>query len=178
MVEANSDIELLLASGSAYLEDLTMMFGGASNIRIGTNPPFTNEDFLEVYPQFGSLATSPSTPAIPDVVLTMFVNLGLACINIERWQDAWKFGLCLFIAHYCTLYLWGLSQAGDSYKKIAESGISKGITVSKSAGDVSVSKQLMDVGDYKQWGSFNLTIFGQQLSQMGELVGMGGMYVW
>jgi hypothetical protein len=173
-MEANSTIELLLASGAATLSDDLLALGNAANIRIGTNPPFELQDFFDVYPQF----QQGSPNIIPEAVLNMYVTLAGSCIQQARWLDAWQFGMCLFIAHYCTLYLMSKTTAGTA-QGVANAGLVIGVAISKSAGDVSVSRQILDYSSsFMEWGAFNLTLFGQQLIQIAELVGMGGMVVW
>ncbi len=132
----------------------------ASNMRFGTNPEYKLSDFLAMYPQFSSVGNA---------ALTIFINLASASLSFERWQDLWKFAMGLFVAHYATLH----SQSSENVK----AGLAKGIQVSKGVGDVSVSYQLITEG-WQSWGSFNLTLFGQQLITMAKTIGAGPVYIW
>lgn len=165
----------LILGGDSYLSySLDYLATAAAGIRFGENPDYELDDFLEMYPQFGP---SDGVWPVPEVVLTVYLNLASACLAYERWQDSWAFAMGLFIAHYATLYLQSSASVGDSKSKIASAGISKGIQASKSVGDVSVSYQMIVTG-WESWGAWNLTLFGQQFITMAQVVGMGPVYVW
>ena len=146
----------------------------AANMRFGTNPAYAIADFVAIYPQFGTVDQQGSfVPAagvnVSSGALQMFVNLASASISQLRWQDSWSFGMALFIAHYATLY----QQSSSSVM----AGLAKGVQVSKSVGDVSVSYQAITSG-LESWGAWNLTSFGQQFLTMAKMIGAGPMLVW
>ena len=85
----------------------------------------------------------------------------------------------LFIAHWLTLFLQTKSNADDPIRNIVNSGLAKGVQTSKSAGDLSVSYDFSAVaGDYEGWGTYKLTLFGQQFISLARLCCRGGMVVW
>lgn len=59
---------------------------------------------------------------------------------------------------------------------IAAQGLAGGIQTSKSVGDVSVSYQVLTA--LEDWGSWNLTTYGQQLATMARVVGSGPMVIY
>lgn len=102
---------------------------------------------------------------IPQVVLNAFVAYGYACISWDRYRADWFMAIGFFIAHYCTLYL--RSMAGNSPQsltagQLATAGLEKGITLQKSAFDVSSgAAQPQGIED---WGTFTETTFGSQFA--------------
>ena len=158
--------------------DVFGIIAGASNIRRGDNPPYTSEDFLSMYPQFGKTDENGNT-VIPSVVIDAFVQLAHACISKARYFDAWNVAMGLFIAHHLTLYLQTMASPDDSIGKIMSAGLAKGLMSSKSAGDLSVSYDFsIFTGDFNGWGTYAMTAFGQQLITFAKMYSMGGMVVW
>ena len=149
----------------------------AANAAIGDNPAYVVADFQAFYPQFGATAFPLGIGNTPNVVLQTFVNLANACISQARWQDTWLLGMHLYVAHFATLYLQASTPSGASAKQVVASGVAKGINVSKSVGDVSASYQSIASG-WESWGQFSLTLYGQQLIGLANIVGMGGMYIF
>lgn len=159
--------------------DVFGIIAGASNIRRGNNPPYTSEDFLAAYPQFGKIDETTGQPIIPSVVLEAWVKMADASIQQARYHDAWELCMGLFIAHWLTLYLQTMANPDDPIGKIIGNGLSKGLQSSKSADDLSVSYDFSAItGDFNGWGTYKLTAFGQQFVTMAKLFGMGGMAVW
>jgi Protein of unknown function (DUF4054) len=116
------------------------------------------------------------TPIVSPPALLMYINLAHACIRAERWNEQWLYGMCLFIAHYCTLYLWSEGNPGTSAGSIAQSGLQHGIMITKLAGDVSAGYQLPKGLD--DWGTYVQTTYGAQLATLAKIVGWGPMYIW
>ncbi|HWQ41317.1 MAG TPA: DUF4054 domain-containing protein [Desulfosporosinus sp.] len=149
----------------------------ASNLRTGENPPYTLEDFLSVYPQFG-----PDTEGlhlVPTVILQMYINLANASIQEARYHGAWALCMGFFVAHFATLWLQGMASAGSPAAQVLEAGKAQGLTTSESVGDVSVSTDYSAIAnDLDGWAAWKLTIYGQQLATIGKLMGKGGMMVW
>lgn len=150
----------------------------ASNIRSGKNPPYTVEDFLAMYPQFG-VVNDVGERVIPCVVLRAWLKMAHAVLNKARYGDMWEMAMGLFIAHWLTLYLQTTASPNDPVKKIISAGLSQGVQTSKSAGDLSVSYDFSVVtNDFDGWGTYKYTVFGQQFIGLAKLVSLGGMTVW
>ncbi|NFK78996.1 DUF4054 domain-containing protein [Clostridium botulinum] len=156
---------------------INQVLGGASNIRTSTNPKFTLDDFYEIYPQFGK--DSEEKYVVPKVVTEMYLDMANSCIKESRWHKQWKYGMCLFIAHFCTLYLQGVADANGGVKGILEAGKAQGLDTSISVGDVSISTDYsITTNNIEGWNGWSLSTYGQQLISIGKLVGKGGMYVY
>jgi hypothetical protein len=221
-------------------EGLSGQFTGASNIVIGSNPPYSVADFIVLFPQFGGtpvnitgtlvsgdptvssvsstagLAVGQliigagivggstiaaidagagtitlSAPAsatgsgvaltvylallVPLVILNTYITLASASLVQARWLDSWTIGMGWFVAHYLTLLL--QAQTGDgSARAVASAGLAIGIKTSKEVGDVSVGISLID--GLKDWGAWQLTIYGQQLATIAAVIGMGPMVIY
>lgn len=150
----------------------------ASNLKAGTNPPYTLEDFYSVYPQFGP-ATDEVTYAVPQVITQMYLDLANTCIKEARWHGFWKVGLSLFIAHFCTVYLQGTADSSSGAAGVLKAGQAQGLQSSVSVGDVSISTNYSVIANgIDGWAGWKLTSYGQQLAAIGRLVGKGGMYVY
>lgn len=160
--------------------DVYGIIAGASNIRRGENPPYTSEDFLQFYPQFGKTNEETGEPIIPAVVLQAYINLAHASIQKARYRDSWELVMGLFIAHWLTLYLQSAASADDPTAQIVNSGLAKGLQSSKSAGDLSVSYDFsfLSGADFDGWGTYKLTAYGQQFITLARVYSMGGMVVW
>lgn len=159
--------------------DVFGIIAAASNIRRGENPKYTSETFLAAYPQFGA-ANPNGERLVPDVMIQAWVSLAHAAIQKARYREYWEAAMGLFIAHWLTLYLQGRSPgASSSAESIVNAGLAKGVQTSKSAGDLSVSYDFSQVaGDFTGWGTYKLTIYGQQFVTIARLVSLGGMTVW
>lgn len=158
--------------------DVFGIIARASNIRSGGNPTdYTLETFLSEYPQFAKLENG--VPVIPDVVKQAWFNLAYASLSYNRYHDLWRTCMGLFIAHWLTLYLQTQTSADDPVRNIVNSGLAKGVQTSKSAGDLSVSYDFSAVAnDFEGWGTYKLTLFGQQFITLARLACKGGMVVW
>lgn len=153
--------------------DVFGIIAGASNIRTGGNPEYTAETFLEMYPQFNN------TEVIPSVVVDAWVKIANASIHKARYHDAWEVAMGLFIAHWLTLFAQGAAQEGDPVQKVINAGLAKGLQTSKSAGDLSVSYDFSSItSDFNGWGTYKLTIYGQQFVTLARIYSIGGMCVW
>lgn len=157
--------------------DVNSIIANASNVRYGENPPFTLGDFLSIYPQFGN--NSEGTPVMPAMIIQMYIDLGLQCIQQNRWRGSWKIAISYFVAHYCTLFIRQMTSADDGKDAIAAAGQAQGITTSESVDGVSYS---VDVGSIMQdlngFAGFKSTEYGLQLATMAKMYGKGGMVVW
>lgn len=124
----------------------------------------------------GSSVTMYYQPPIPFVVQSAFLKLATACLVQARWQDSWQLGVSLFIAHWLTLWARTDSQTDSTAQDISGQGLTFGILVSKSVGSVSASYQ--PVEGLKDWGAWNLTVYGQQLATLARIIGSGPMLLW
>lgn len=145
----------------------------ASNVRVDneSSTAVTSGDFLAMYPQFAS-------PTVPEPFLEMTLERANASIQEARWFTNRRFAVCLFTAHFCTLYLKTAIDAGSSPSAVAEKGESKGAIMSKSVDGVSVSYGSSEgASDLVGYGSWKDTVYGQQLATMAQLAGIGMMVV-
>ena len=152
--------------------DVYGIIAEASNVRGGGNPTdYTLNTFLSEYPQFDSVDN--------EVVLQAWFNLAYASLSYNRYRDLWHTCMGLFIAHWLTLFLQTKSNADDPIRNIVNAGLAKGVQTSKSAGDLSVSYDFSAVAnDFEGWGTYKLTLFGQQFITLARLACKGGMVVW
>ena len=169
------------------MHDYSSLIAQASNIFPGgDNPPFDwTTDFLSVYPQYGSIiVTNPdgsttTTDKVPPYVREMFLAMANSTVLEKRWKDSWKYGMCLFLAHHCHLYMQTSAPVDALIGKVMSLGKPQGLASSKSVGDVSVSYDFGTISEaLARWGTWNLTTYGQQFANYARLLGKGGMYVW
>ena len=69
-----------------------------------------------------------------------------------------------------------LTSANPSSAQIAAQGLAGGIQTSKSVGDVSVGYQAL--ASLENWGQWQLTTYGQELSTMAKVIGMGPVVIY
>jgi hypothetical protein len=140
----------------------------ASNIETcGGNPAFTLADFMAFYPRFG---------LIPPTVVNAYIALANANLSYGRWASRWTFGICYYVAHYCTLWAQTMTADPAHPTSIGQDGMSMGLLTTEKMEDVEFHydhKALIDTS----WGQFNATEFGRLFVQEAKLVGTGGMYV-
>jgi hypothetical protein len=74
------------------------------------------------------------------------------------------------------LYLTTESNPTGNAAQVAQSGIGKGIAISKSAGDVSIGYETLK--DLEGWAAWALTNYGQQLATFAKVVGAGPVYIY
>lgn len=144
---------------------------GVSNIKKVENPPFTLEDFYAIYPQFGRNGDEYN---IPREVAQMYLDVANKSLSEKRWKGSWKLGMCLYIAHYCTLYARSLTNPVNGINGIIKSGQVQGLETSVSADGVSVSTDYSAViVASKNAGDMNLTTFGQQFLSLAKRIPHG-----
>ena len=145
----------------------------AANIRTSNDAAsVSSADFLAMYPQFSG---------VPSAFLDMTLDRANASIMEGRWHNDRKFGVCLYTAHFCTLWLQTYipteQGATPDPGMVAESGDSKEAT-SKSVDGVSVSYSASDANsDLVGYGAWKLTKYGVQLAQLAKLHGAGMMVI-
>ena len=211
-----------------------------ANVIVGSNPPYTVNDFGLMYPKFlgaptvltgvatvlnspvvtlaaanttlqpGQLVTGLGIPKgtyvlsingtavtltqlatasnsismnvyqatlLPLAVLNAFIMLASNSLASGRYLDMWTLVMDLFIAHYATLYhLTDGPQASATASAAASAGLARGIAVSKSIGDVSVSYQ--PVTGLDSWATWNLTTYGTQLATIAKAIGSAPMLIY
>lgn len=160
-------------SGKIFMET----FGGVSNVKLTDNPPFTQSDFSEIFPVFVISDTyDPQTPAIPLPFFNVILAMANASIKESRYHSAWKYMMCLYMAHYFTLFL--QTQAGEPGAASALSGaLPTGVAASKSVKDLSISYTFFGLeSDFNGYGTWKLTKYGQQLVTMAKMYGFAGMW--
>ena len=149
------------------------LINAATNLKRNENPPFYLEDFYAVYPQFQGL------DELPDMIVQMYIDFANEVVNIARWGKQWKLGMCLFVAHFCSVYLMSFTENNSEAAAVIAAGQSKGLISSKSVGDVSVSYDFsLAMQNVDTWGQFNLTLFGNQFVSIAKLNSKGGMWIW
>lgn len=152
------------------------IIGGASNIKTGTNPPFTLEDFYLMYPQFGP--DDSGNYVIPQSVAQMYLDLADASIKEVRWHSRWRIGMALFTAHFCHLHMQSTADPNSGAAGILEAGQARGLDTSMSVDGVSVTTDYGAIADsVSGWASWRSTAYGQQLASMGKLIAKGGIFV-
>lgn len=149
----------------------------ASNLKTGTNPPFTLDDFYLMYPQFGK--DSDNNYVVPVEVQEMYLELANTCIKEAKWHKTWKLAMGWFIAHFLTLYVQGMVDPNSGAAAVLKAGQAQGLQTSMSAGDVSISIDYSTITTgIDGWAGWKLTTYGQQLANIGRLIGKGGMYIY
>lgn len=116
-----------------------------------------------------------NTPFVPLAVMNAYIALASASLVQARWKDGWIIGMADYIAHFCTLWMRSDGDAYSSPGQAAAAGLQRGITVSKSAGPVSMSIQT--VAGLESWGSFNQTDYGVRFATTARAMGAGPMFI-
>ena len=111
--------------------------------------------------------------------MALFIMMASSCLVFNRWQAQWFFGMCLFVAHECTLYLRTNSTIPINGQQLAAAGLAGGIKTSKSAGGVSVGIQpSTQGGGLAAWGDLQETEAGVQLARLAQVIGSGPMWLY
>lgn len=147
------------------------LIAGASNIVTGSNPPYTKDDFLQVYDQFIGL--------VPDPVLNQFIAMANATVLQARWHDNWAFGMANFIAHFATSYMRTKTGSNPTANQVIAAAQTRGLQTSKSVGDVSVSYDFSHIANgISGWAQWKSTEFGFMFLNQARLLGKAGSYVY
>jgi hypothetical protein len=151
-----------------FAKDTIIVDIGATNMTV-SNPSTSTVS--------ASSITVFETPFIPIIVVLTYVNLALASVMQSRYKEAWYMMINLFIAHYCTLFM--RTETGTpnlTASQVASSGLAMGITVSRAAGDVSATQELL-LEDYLEWGAWTQTEYGIQFITIARATNMGPIWV-
>jgi len=114
-------------------------------------------------------------PLIPIEVIEMYIELAHSSIKQSRYRKAWKHCMCLFIAHFSTLYMQSM-VTGDA-TAVVHASQSRGLVSSKSVDGVSVSYDFSQMQDLEGFAAWKLTTYGVQLATFAKMYSKGGMYV-
>jgi hypothetical protein len=112
----------------------------------------------------------------PDARVTFWLALGAKRLSADRFAALYDQAVCLFAAHNLTLErAAGLDASGTGGMSAAAGPVT---AESKTVGPVSKSKSYSQATtadpNGRQW---NATIYGQQLFDLMQLVGVGGVCV-
>lgn len=146
----------------------------AANLSHGVGD-YTLEQFRQDYPQFfnGEGYFLGSLP-----VLEQIIAMANSAVSPERWGEAWRYAVGLYVAHYATLHLRGYAPSSETPAQAAASGALVGAAKSASLGDASVSYDTAAItAGTEDWGDLNATTYGQMFASKAKLIGMGGTYV-
>lgn len=171
---SNITIQNILGdSNNAYM--MMELFRNASNVILTDNPEFTLSDFTSVFPIF--VIADSTDESIPIEVFNLFYNMANSSLKYDRYKSVWKYCMCLYIAHYLTLYL--QTQNGDAGSQEALAGaLPRGVASSKSVDGLSISYDFMGAAeDLAGYGTWKYTIYGQQLATITKGYGSAGMWV-
>ena len=164
-----------------YQNNATMFmeaFNGVSNTILTDNPQFTKDDFTSIFHVFPISDTfDPENPSIPTPFFELVLVMADKAIKYDRYKGQWKYLMCLYLAHYFTLFL--QTQKGDADAQSALQGaLPTGVATSKSVDGLSISYDLMGMTDDLQgYGTWKLTAYGQQLVTLTKIYGHAGMWV-
>ena len=128
--------------------------------------------FREAFPQF-------TAELVPDVRVQFHLTLAGKLLPAKRWDDLLDQGMGLYVAHQLTLELAALKAQDGTVGIDAAAGAVTSET--KTVG--SMSHAVTRAGASGQGsalvnaGQYNSTVYGQQLWQLMQIVGAGGMVV-
>ena len=146
----------------------------AANIGTGVGD-YAVEEFQKDYPQFfrpdGTFLGSLT-------MLQEIVRMANVSIQPDKWLDAWRYAVGLYVAHYATLSLRGYAESNETPDAAAASGALVGMVKSATLGDASVTYDTSAItAGTEDWGDLNATTYGQMLANRAKLIGMGGTLV-
>lgn len=173
----NIDYWSMLGYNNNALMMMDIFGGSASNIIKTENPEYTQEMFSENFPVFLFSEDGSVEGSIPVPVFNLFKTMADASLKYDRYKSLWKYVMGLYIAHYLTLFL--QTQQGEPSATSALQGATpKGIATSKSVDGLSLSYDFMDIQtDLAGYGTYKLTIYGQQLATLTKPYGKPGTWV-
>lgn len=165
-----------------YTNNALMMmetFEGSSNVITTDNPEYFLSTYQADFPVFNiSLeGVTPETGQIPYAIWNLFYNMANASIKYDRYPKSWEYLMGLYISHYLVLYI--RTQSGTPGAQAALQGaLPMGIASSKSVDGLSVSYEFLGLDtDLTGYGTWKLTVYGQQLATLTKGFGHAGMWV-
>ena len=150
---------------------------GGSGYHTFNNLPTT------VVPSGGTGCTLNITSSALDIsveLMQMFIDMANSSISESRWKSKWKYAMCLYVAHFLTLWLRTQNGPNANAAQVISTAQSLFNTSSKGVGDVSVSYDTSSIsGSLPGWGMWSTTTYGTQLAQFATfLPGVkAGMYI-
>ena len=146
----------------------------AANLGTGAGD-YTVEQFREDYPQFFN-AEGYFLGSLP--MLEEIIRMANTAVQPDKWLDAWRYAVGLYVAHYATLSLRGYAASNETPQQAAASGALVGVVKSATLGDASVSYDTSALtAGTEDWGDLNSTTYGQTFANRAKLIGMAGSYV-
>lgn len=115
-------------------------------------------------------------PLVPAVVIALFVATAQGSIFQARWQELWLVAMGLYIAHYCTLWAKAQGNPASTVGQLVTASLAFGILTSKSADGLSAGYSVLS--GLEDWGSYQLTLYGQEFATWAKVMGSGSALVW
>ena len=123
-----------------------------------------------------SQMTAYMTPFVPLIVIMTYITLAKASVMFSRYGAAWFMMMCYFVAHYLTLFMRTESGIPNvTASQVASSGLTKGIIVSRAAGDVSATSKV--ITGYEEWGAWAETQYGELFITIARSTNCGAIWV-
>lgn len=172
-------IGMLGYTNNAYM--MMEAFSNSSNVILTSNPEYTLEMFQKVFKNFcienGSVEPTDESEPIQEAVFNLFVGMAQASIKYDRYKSNWEYIMGLYIAHNLFLYL-KASEGDPGATSALSSSLPFGIASSKSVDGLSISYDFLgSQEDYAGYGTWKLSIYGQQLITLTKIYGHSGMWV-
>jgi len=172
-------VGMLGYTNNAYM--MMETFRGSSNVILTDNPEYTLEMFQKVFKNFciegGTIEPEDGSEKIPTEVFNLFVGMAQASIKKDRYKSNWEYLMGLYIAHNLFLFL-KASQGDPGATSALSSSLPFGIASSKSVDGLSISYDfLVSQDDYSGYGTWKLSVYGQQLITLTKPFGHGGIWV-
>lgn len=172
-------VGMLGYTNNAYM--MMETFRGSSNVILTDNPEYTLEMFQKVFKNFciegGTIEPEDGSEKIPTEVFNLFVGMAQASIKKDRYKSNWEYLMGLYIAHNLFLFL-KASKGDPGATSALSSSLPFGIASSKSVDGLSISYDFLgSQDDYAGYGTWKLSLYGQQLITLTKIYGHGGIWV-
>ncbi len=152
---------LVAGAGIVDGSKITAIDAGANTVTINNNTTAAGS---------GVSVTAYPSPLVPLPILNAYIYLATSSLVLNRYQEMWQMVMAMFIAHYCTLWLQCQATTPNANAiQVATSGLALGIKTAKAAGNVSAG--IMPLNDLEGWGTFQLTLYGQQFATIAKVIG-------
>lgn len=136
---------------------------------------YTVEQFQQDYPQFFN-AEGNFLGSLP--MLEQIIEMANTAVQPDKWLDAWRYAVGLYVAHYVTLSLRGYAASNETPEQAAASGALVGMVKSATLGDASVNYDTAAItAGTEDWGDLNSTTYGQMFANRAKLIGLAGTYI-
>lgn len=165
-------VAMLGYTNNAYM--LMETFQSSSNVITTDNPEYTCCMFKNTFPVF-DIGNNPEQ--IPPYVFNLFKAMADKAIKYDRYKSAWEYLMGLYIAHNLALYL-RAAQGDPGATTAIRNSVPTGIATSKSVDGLSISYDLLGAAEeFRDYGTWKDTIYGQQLITLTRPFGHGGVWV-